>query len=83
MTTKKTIAFITKYALSAGIKEAKGEVDGDRFRPDSGEFYYSSFGIGKEVFLTREDALKNCELRRQKKIKSMEKQIKAIGLLKF
>lgn len=83
MTNKKITAFITKYALTAGIKEARGVVEGDRFCPDGHDFYFASFGIGKDAFLTREDAAKNCELRKQKKIKSMEKQIKALQTLKF
>jgi hypothetical protein len=76
---KKTNAFITKYALTSGVLTASGEVKDGRFHPDSnGKFYFLSFAIGKDAFLTREEALANADLRRVRKIKSLERQIKAL-----
>lgn len=77
--------YITKYALTKGVIEKDGEI------ADYGNGHvrafvhgdYSSYGIGSEAFYTKEEALKNAEERRIKKIESLKKQIKKLENLKF
>lgn len=80
MNNEKIKAFITKYALTGGIKEVEGTIS------EHGYLHvkdiYSSFSR-KEYFFTREEALKDAEERRKKKIKSLEKQIAQMQNMKF
>ena len=76
--------YITKYALSSGILEKEARIE------DYGNGHlrafvngYSSYEIGSEAFLTKEDALKNAEERRLKKIESLKKQIEKLEVLRF
>lgn len=62
------ISEIDKYAIQAYMA-----VHGD----------YSSYGIGSEAFLEKEDAIKNSEERRKKKIESLKKKINKLENLKF
>ena len=77
--------YITKYALSSGIleKEARIEDYGNGHLRAFVNGYYSSYEIGSEAFLTKEDALKNAEERRLKKIESLKKQIEKLEVLRF
>jgi hypothetical protein len=75
--------WITKYALSGGIKNAEGEIKGDFFHPERGEFYYSSFKVGRDAHDSESAAKVAADVMRAKKIKSLEKQIKALIALKF
>lgn len=76
--------YITKYALSEGILEKEAEIeDYGRYLRAFVKGDYSSYGIGSEAFFKREDALKNAENRRLKKIESLKKQIKKLEKLKF
>jgi len=84
--------FITKYALTAGIEtiEAKHvtnchakemiEKIGDTERVDFPTYFH---GKGKEWHETWEGAVKHAEEMRQKKILSVEKQLKKLRELKF
>jgi hypothetical protein len=66
--------WITKYALTKGIKEVEGEACEntltDMFDAGKGEFYHRL-----DWHKTREEALKHAEWMRVKKIKSLTKQI--------
>ena len=76
--------YIAKYALSAGIKEA--EID-NRYNNDEGWIWPKgccmNFELGKQVFYTKEEAIKQAEKMRLKKIESLKKQIKKLENLKF
>lgn len=76
--------YIAKYALSAGIKEA--EID-NRYNNDGGHIwpkgYYMNFELGKEVFYSKDEAIKQAEKMRLKKIERLKKQIKKLENLKF
>lgn len=74
--------FITKYALSSGILELDGKVNGEYFRPSDLKFKYHLFHV-RECFETREEAITDCEERRIKKLQSLDKQTKKISALKF
>lgn len=74
--------WISKYALTAGIEKADGKLS------DSGYFYksgdnWSSFKVGRDAHATLEEAIAAAEAARVKKIKSLEKQIKALEKLQF
>lgn len=77
--------YITKYALSEGIleKEARIRDYGNGHLRAFVNGHYSSYGIGSEAFFTKEDALKNAEKRRLKKIESLKKQIEKLKVLRF
>lgn len=77
--------YITKYALTRGIleKEEKVEDFGNGHLRAFVNGDYSSYGIGSEAFFEKEDAVKNAEKRRKKKIESLIKQINKLGNCKF
>jgi hypothetical protein len=77
--------FVTKYALTAGIIECELDVkpnnlEGGGILPNSD--YYSWFGKG-EFHSTKEEALKDCEKRRFRKLVSLEKQMSKLQKLTF
>lgn len=77
--------FLTKYALSSGIEEVELIRE---FKVDNMKFVYvkdkhGSYKIGSEAFFTKEDAIKQAEIMRLKKIESLKKQIKKLENLKF
>lgn len=74
-------AFITRYALSAGIQE----VDATRSASDSSYVSYGDHGfVGPHDWhLDRARAVKRAEAMRDAKIKSLEAQLKKLRALKF
>ena len=79
--------FITKYALTGGIKECELDVtlDDTNFKKKCyGKFKGFSQGFYNDDFhLTIEDALKDAEKRRKKKIESLKKQIVKLEQMSF
>lgn len=84
-----TKVYVTKYALTKGIQEMVMNVVNSDFDDN---IYYArkrcrfeliSFRIGIEAFLTKEEAIKKAEDMRDKKIKSLKKQIEKLDKLKF
>lgn len=76
--------WITKYALSKGIKET--EVKQSNSFPEivHGKDLYDSYhGEGKEWHRTKESALARAEEMRKKKIDSLRKQIEKLEKLRF
>lgn len=74
--------WISKYALTAGIEKADGEIR------NSGYFHKSSwpwpsFKVGRDAHATLEEANAAAEAARVKKIKSLKKQIEALEKLQF
>lgn len=79
--------FITKYALSTGIQEVEMDVD---MNPE--HFKKKCFGKWKGYWqgfynddfqLTKEEAIKDADKRRKKKIESFKKQIDKLEKLSF
>ena len=80
-------AWITKYALTAGIEEMLVEQN-DKFLPNVvtcviKSRYDSQCFYGKQWHRTRDDAVKRAEQMRQDKIVSLQKQIRRLVALKF
>ena len=78
--------FMTKYALSEGIKEVKEStayaghyVDGVTRLCG----YLSSYRFGTDVFKTHKEAVLNAELRREKKIISLKRSIANLEKMVF
>lgn len=72
--------WITKYALTGGIQEVAGVIKDGYFHPSKS---YSSFKVGRDAFATLDEARKDAEARRAKKIGSMEKLIRNLKALQF
>lgn len=76
--------FITKYALTEGIKEIESDILIDDFTGSEYTFFkYSCFYIGKGAFTDRSEALKKAEEMRLNKITSLRKQIEKLEKLSF
>lgn len=77
--------FITKYALTVGIKEIETDIIRGRF--ENREYViddsYSYFRIGENAFTDKSEALKKAEEMRQNKIASLRKQIEKLEKLSF
>lgn len=84
-----TKVYVTKYALTKGIQErvmnvVKLDFDDNIYYARALEsFDWTSFRIGTEAFLTKEEAIKKAEKMRIRKIKSLKKQIEKLDKLKF
>ena len=78
-----TTIYVTKYALSAGIiiKDAELSEEGKRAMWKT-EYSYD-FAYRNEFWLTPEEALADCERRRQNKLKSIEKQKTKLEKMQF
>lgn len=72
--------WITKWALTQGIIEAEATDEGDGYAKVKGDY---SLYRRDEWYRSKEDAIKHSEVLRDKKIKSLEKQILKIKNLKF
>jgi len=79
--TKERTAYLTKYALTDGIKKviAKGPNEYGDYHIDG---FYSSFST-RELFFTWPDALADANARRKKKIASLKKQLAKLEALQF
>ena len=79
--------FLSKYALTGGIKEAEGkavkESTGDTVYARLDEYRFALFPIGKHAHETREAAVEAAETMRKRKIASLQKQIAKIEELDF
>lgn len=79
-----TTVFITKYALTDGPYEVDAEVlcggSMAHWRPE-GSFPMNAHG--KEFWLTKEEALADCERRRKAKLASIDKQRAKIEKMEF
>lgn len=76
--------YITKYALTQGIKKMEVEDVGDGMvAVKTGIFYGYYHGEGREWHKTKEGAIKKAEEMRDKKIENLKKQIKKLENMKF
>lgn len=80
--------YITKWALTAGIKEREGvPLDGSKTRmaevfKTDGEFT-AWFVLKPDWHLTRQEAVKQAEAMRQKKLASLRKQLAKLEKMRF
>lgn len=77
--------WVTKYALTDGIRERSGEVSHEYFcyytvPPMSGLVMMK---IGRDAHPTKEAAVEAAEAMRVKKLRSLEKQMKKLRDLRF
>lgn len=77
--------FITKYALTVGIKEIETDIIRGRFgnREYVIDDSYSYFRIGENAFTDKSEALKKAEEMKIRKIASLRKQIEKLEKLSF
>lgn len=76
--------FITKHALTRGIKEIEAEVIKlDYHNAEYVRYDYRCFYIGSNAFLNKADAIKKAEDMRKKKIASLKKQISKLEKITF
>lgn len=85
---QKITVYVTKYALTSGIKKCIGEDISDKydkkyFRGITDGGVYNDYYHGSEFHYTEEEALKDAESRRLRKIESLKKQISKLEKLKF
>ena len=77
--------FITKYALTKGIKEIEADIIRSRF--EDGEYVRdvlcSYLCIGEKAFTYKSEALKKAEEIKIRKIASLRKQIEKLEKLSF
>lgn len=85
MITTMAKVFITKYALTAGVKEIETDIIRDRFENEEYviDDSYSYFRIGTNAFTDKSEALKKAEEMRIRKIASLRKQIEKLEKLSF
>lgn len=79
-------AFITKYALTAGIQEVDVEQDAASPKLVSSRTGFETsyyWGEGRDWHRTRESAVARAEEMRQKKLASLSKSIAKLEKLKF
>lgn len=77
--------FITKYALTSGLMEEQMELkDGGLYcfgRPKG--WYANTLFSKKDFFLSREEAIADCNKRKEKKILSLRRQMQKISAKTF
>lgn len=80
---KKIHVWITKYALSTGVFEADAEVCGIEDMIEVTTNGYSAYYHGNDWHANKEDAIKRFNDMRDRKIKSLKKQLLKIEDMKF
>lgn len=81
---KKTEVFITKYALTSSPFRVMADISfGGSMASYRVGSSYTQHAHGKDFWLTKEEALADCERRREAKLKSIEKQKKKLESMTF
>lgn len=75
--------FVSKYATTLNILELDGEMSNDGKYAYFSEYPFAFFKIGRDAFENLEEAVKAAEMQRDRKIKSLEKQIATLRKLTF
>ncbi len=84
MADKRVTVFITKYALTSGVKMMNGTIGRDTPSMVSGYNIFDNFhGEGKEWHRTWNDAHTRAEVMRLEKIASLRAQIKRLEAMTF
>lgn len=83
MMSKQKTFYVTKYALTRGPFVASGEVAGRyaSFKAEGAPFTQSL--SSRDFCLNKQDAITDCERRRDEKIKSLKKQIAKLEKMEF
>lgn len=83
MGTKKIFVYITKYALTKGIYGEFGTLTNNGSLVSSTNYFESTIFKKSEFKLSYEDALKDAEEKRKRKLISLQKQMEKLKVLKF
>jgi hypothetical protein len=75
--------WITKYALTGGIKTIEAEPDGQYVGWKANGYQCSAWGEGKQWTRSHEAAIKRAEEMKRSKISSLKKQIAKLEKLSF
>ncbi len=75
--------WISKYALSGGIKEYEAEIRNGSAYPGAPFMSFTGFVLGKDAHLTRDEAVVVAEDMRRRKIASLTKQLSKLEILQF
>ena len=75
--------YVTKYALTAGIKEIEGEVKTEGSNQLVYDSHWNSYRVGSDCFLSLKEAIDKAESMRKNKIESLQKQIDKLKSIKF
>lgn len=78
-----TKIYVTKYALTEGPFTVDAQVKYDGSMASYTVKGYRNYAHGKDFWLTEEEAMADCERRRQAKIKSIEKQKSKLEKMTF
>lgn len=78
-----TTVYVTKYALTDGPFKVEAELKYDGTYASWRANDYTQSAQGKDFWLTPEEALVDCERRRQAKLKSIEKQKTKLEKMQF
>lgn len=78
-----TTIYVTKYALTAGPFMVEAELRNNGSMAAWSQGGYKQYAHGKDFWLTPEDAIADCERRREAKLKSIEKQKAKIEKMQF
>ena len=72
------VVYVTQYALTKGILKINAEIRGNSAYEIGTRYPLWIYGAGKNWHYTEEEALKEAEIKRIAKIKSLEKQLDKI-----
>ncbi len=75
--------WISKYALSGGIKEHEAEVRNGSAYPGAPFMSFTGFVLGKDAHFTKAEAVAVAEQMRKKKIASLKRQLGKLEKLQF
>ena len=78
-----TVVYVTKYALTEGPFKVEAEIKHEGTYASWRAGGYPHSAQGKDFWLTREEALADCERRRTNKLASIEKQKVKLQKLQF
>lgn len=79
----KQTVWISKYALSEGIKALQADVRDGKAFPGPPFSEYVGFVIGKDAHLSQAEAVAAADVMAKKKIASLRKQIAKLELVRF
>ena len=74
-------AYIVKYALTKGIIKVEGAINGENFATNKN--YFGNLYFPNEFALTYEEACKKANILKNRKIKSLRKQLIKLESLHF
>jgi hypothetical protein len=82
MSNKTATVYVTKYALTEGIQKKEVAIRDSGYATPIGDRFANSL-TPKEYFHSIDEAIADCETRRQKKMLSLKKQYNKLEKMKF